>query len=107
MRKSRTVRVQLAHGPRYPAIRSLQTRTWEVAPDGRTLHFASPVSDGTAITYRYSKVPYMLVASPVSLISMPELENNDLAFAGNGKVCYQVREWIQELMKEDRSYWGK
>jgi hypothetical protein len=86
---------------------NIDTPTWELAPDTRTLHFASPVSAGTTITYRYSKTPYILIASPVSLISRSELQDNDLAFAGNGKVCYQVREWIQELMKEDRSYWGR
>jgi hypothetical protein len=47
------------------------------------------------------------------LISLAELgvadgvPNYALALAGNGKVCYQLREWIQELMKEDRSYWGR
>jgi hypothetical protein len=29
---------------------NIDTPTWELAPDTRTLHFASPVSAGTTIT---------------------------------------------------------
>jgi len=30
-----------------------------------------------------------------------------IAVADNGRLAYQVREYVQDIMRVDRSYWGK
>ncbi len=78
-----------------------------LGPDGRTLHFESPVPDGTEITYRYRVCPFRAVASPIACFSLLDPALHSKALGSNGKLIYQVREYLDELLERDRSYWAK
>lgn len=61
---------------------------------------------GTEITYKYVRLPYDIVGSPISLIGLKDPEFVSIAATGS-VLAYQVREFIQALMLIDRSYWTK
>lgn len=86
---------------------SMPVPSYTVGADGRTLHFSSPCPENTEITYRYRSCPYSLVASPANVFRMIDPAFAKWAVGSNGNVIYQVREYVQELMRRDRSYWGK
>lgn len=62
---------------------------------------------GTEITYNYVVAPYDLVGSPVAMIGFKDPEFASVAATSNSALAYQVREFIQDLMQIDRSYWAK
>jgi len=74
--------------------------------DGRTLRFVSPVPEGCQATYQYGLLPYNLVASPVGLFSLTDPGLARISLGVNGKMVYQLREYLWNIMQRDLSYWG-
>ncbi len=75
--------------------------------DGQTLHFASPVPDGVTIASSYQTCPWNVVTSPVALVSLLDPDLPAVALAPTGNLAYQMREYLQELVARDRSYWAR
>ena len=100
---------QLMHGRLIPETISfsLPVPAYTVSNDGRTLQFSTPCAAGITVSYQYRTRPYLLVASPVSLLSLTDPNVTGLSMGTNGTVIYQVREYLQEILQRDRSYWGK
>lgn len=71
------------------------------------LTFTSEPPAGTAITYNYVVTPYSLVGSPVSLIGLKDPEFPSVAETDQNILAYQVQEFTQTIMLQDRSYWTK
>ena len=70
------------------------------------LFFAAPLPAGTRVTYQYQVYPYDLLACPVFLLGLLDPELGTLAVTPEGKLVYQMREYVQELATNDRSYWA-
>lgn len=100
---------QLAHSGLIAGseIFSQQVPSYTVGSDRRTLHFVSPPAAGARITYRRRVCPYQLIASPVAAFSLLDPNVRLWSEGANGHIVYQVREYLQELMLRDGSYWGK
>ncbi len=64
-----------------------------------------PASD-TNISYQYRTLPYEIVCSEVSLVGLLEPGLSTVAVK-DGVLAYQIREAVQAIMKEDRSYWAR
>lgn len=99
----------LAHGKLVPDSErfSKPVPSYTVGADGRTLHFSAPPPDGTMISYRSRACPYSLIASPVTAFSLLDEGVRSAVQAGNGRIVYQAREYLQEILLRDGSYWGK
>lgn len=74
---------------------------------GTLVRFTSPVPAGTEATYKFRPESFKLVSSPVFLMSMVDSALGTLAVDTNGPLVYQMREFVQEMMERDRSYWAK
>ena len=70
------------------------------------LSFTSPMLPGTRVTYKYRVWPYSLIGSPVFIMSLLDPNLGTLAVTPEGKLVYQMREFLQELVGKDRSYWA-
>lgn len=79
---------------------------YAVAENKRVLVFDAPVPEGTTVTYRYRICPYTAVASQVGLLNLLDPAFAGMAVTDNNRLVYQVREYLQEVMLQDRSYWG-
>jgi hypothetical protein len=73
---------------------------------GSQLSFVSPVPSGTTVTYTYLISPYYLVSSPVFLLSLSDPSLPGVAVNANQQMVYQVKEFVQELVRRDLSYWA-
>lgn len=104
---SRTERLQHGRLVAGSEVFNAPVPVYTVGADGRTLYFEAPCPPDTKVTYRYRACPYSMVASPVSVIRMMDSEFAKWAVGSNGNMIYQVREYVQEVMSKDRSYWGK
>lgn len=71
------------------------------------LTFSTEVPAGTQITYNYIVTPYDVVGAPVAMIGFTDPEFASVAATSNNALAYQVREFIQSIMRTDRSYWAK
>ena len=80
--------------------------SYTLGQDGK-LRFSQPLPTGARMTYQYRVWPYQLVASPVGVLGLMEPDLAAIAVADNGRLAYQVREYVQDIMRTDRSYWGK
>jgi len=80
---------------------------WTLALDGQTLHFDSQPPSNLAITYQYRICPYNLIGTPVAVFGLSDPAFGTAAAGGNGTVIYQVRQYLQEIMSRDGSYWGQ
>lgn len=70
-----------------------------------TFHGAPP--GGLKITYNYIAKSYDIVGSPVALIGFTDPEFASVAATGVSNLAYQVKEFLQTIMLQDRSYWAK
>lgn len=70
-----------------------------------TFHDAPPA--GLKITYNYIVTSYDIVGSPVALIGFTDPEFPTVAATGISNLAYQVREFLQTIMLQDRSYWSR
>jgi hypothetical protein len=70
------------------------------------LFFNDPLRAGTRVNYQYRVYPYSLIGSPVFLMSMLDPLLGTLAVSTNGTLIYQMKEFAQELVANDRSYWA-
>jgi hypothetical protein len=80
---------------------------FSIGADGRSLHFDGPPADGLAVSYRYRRCPYDLVASPAAAFSLTDPQVRARCLGANGRLIYQAREYLQEILRRDGSYWGK
>lgn len=71
------------------------------------LTFSSLPPSGVTITYNYIVTPYSLVGAPVALIGLTDPEFASMAQTPQGVIAYQVSEFVQAIMAEDRSYWSE
>jgi hypothetical protein len=60
----------------------------------------------TRISYQYRTLPYEVVCSEVGLLGLLEPSLSTVAVK-DGVLAYQLREALQVIMKEDRSYWAR
>jgi hypothetical protein len=79
--------------------------SYTLTADGQ-LHFSSPVADGTQITFQWQAWPYNIVASDVNVLSLTDPDLATVAVAPDGNLVYQIREYIQNIVGRDLSYWG-
>lgn len=77
-----------------------------VSDSKQVLTFDTPVQDGTTISYKYRTSPFTLVSSPVGLLSLVDPNLAKLAVTENNTLVYQMREYLQAIMSQDKSYWG-
>ena len=63
--------------------------------------------DGVTFSYQYQVLPYDIVGSPVACVGLTDPGFATAAVQTNGAVVYQVREFIQQIMANDLSYWAK
>lgn len=80
--------------------------SYTLTSDG-LLTFSIEPDAGTTITYNYVASPYSLVGSPIALIGLKDPGFASVAANSTSALSYQVREFIQSLMRIDRSYWAK
>lgn len=101
--------VRLAHGKLVEGSESFSNPvpSYTVGSDGQTLQFAAPLPEGTTVTYRRRVSPYTVIAAPLAAFSLLEPGVRTAAQAGNGRLVYQAREYLQEILLRDGSYWGK
>lgn len=71
------------------------------------LTFASAPNPSTTITYNYIVTPYSLVGAPIALIGLTDPEFPAVAETTGNTIAYQVAEFVQAAMLQDRSYWAK
>jgi hypothetical protein len=74
---------------------------------GGLITFSAEVPVGTQITYNYIVANYDVVGSPVAMIGLKDPEFSSIAVDNNSALAYQIREFVQTLMRADRSYWAK
>lgn len=86
---------------------NLPVPEYQLGSDGCSLHFLSALPDGCQATYRFRVCPYTVVGSPVSALSLADPSVRQFTAGSNGRTIYQVREYLQEVLRRDRSYWGK
>jgi hypothetical protein len=100
---------QLAHGKLVEGSPMFGTAvsSYTAGADGRTLHFSAPPEPGTQVSYRYRKCPYELISAPFAAFGLTDPDVIARASAPNGRVIYQVRELVQEILRRDGAYWGK
>jgi len=79
--------------------------TYTLTSDGDLLFSAEPPSSLT-ITYNYIATPYNLVGAPIALIGFLDPEFSSAAVTSGSALAYQLREFIQQAMLIDRSYWA-
>jgi len=96
----------LAHsGIRLNTILFNQTvGNYTLTTDGKLLLPGAPGAGLTA-TYQYEVLPYSLVCSDIGLFSLSDPAINGMV--SDGVLPYQVREFIQAVMQQDRSYWAE
>lgn len=80
--------------------------SYSLSEDGQLVFDIEPPSNLT-ITYNYIIAPYNLVGAPVALIGFLDPEFASVAETPNSALAYQLREFIQSIMKIDRSYWAE
>lgn len=69
--------------------------------------FSAPPPANLTITYNYIVTPYDIVGAPVVMIGMLDPEFPTVASQGNSVLAYQVQEFVQAIMLQDRSYWAR
>lgn len=74
---------------------------------GGLLTFSVEPPAGTQITYNYVTASYDVVGAPVAMIGLKDPEFASVAANSTSTLAYQVREFIQAIMLEDRSYWAQ
>jgi hypothetical protein len=70
------------------------------------LAFTSAPPVGTTITYSYRVLPYDLVCSQVGVFGLLSPGVSTVAITPDSAMVYQLREAVQEVMLNDRSYWA-
>jgi hypothetical protein len=80
--------------------------SYTLTSDGN-LSFSSPVSSGTQITFKWQAWPYNIVSCDVNVLSLTDPSLSAVAVTPDGNLIYQVREYIQNIMQTDQSYWGR
>lgn len=71
-----------------------------------TIIFSAPVPNGTQITYKRLVWPYSLIGGDVSIISLLDPAVFQMAQGPNGTMVYQIREAVQSIIEQDKSYWA-
>lgn len=97
----------LAHGPVVAGSEVFSQAVGSYTIAGRTLQFAAQPPAGTAVSYRYRVCPYGLIASPAAVLSLADPQVREKATGTNGAVIHQAREYLQEILRRDGSYWGR
>lgn len=102
------VQVQLQHGGVVVGseLFNQTVPSYSISPAG-LITFSSEVSSGMKVTYNYIVANYDVVGSPVVMIGLKDPEFSSVALDSNDALAYQIREYVQTLMNEDRSYWAK
>lgn len=72
-----------------------------------SLVFASAPDPSLTITYNYIVTPYDLVGAPIALIGLTDPEFPTVAETTGNTIAYQVSEFVQAAMLQDRSYWAQ
>jgi len=80
------------------------TGTYALTSDGKLSLPGAPQA-GLSMTYQYEVLPYSLVCSDIGLFSLTDPAINSLV--RDGVLPYQIREFIQAIMQQDRSYWAE
>lgn len=70
------------------------------------LYFSAALPPGTKITYQYMIQPYTLLMSPIFMMNLADPLLGAVALGPNNKLVYQVKEYVQELVSKDLSYWA-
>jgi hypothetical protein len=81
--------------------------SYAISSDGASVYFQGAVPPGTQITYQYRVCPYTVLSSPVALLAPLDPYFQNVAKTTEGQLVYQVREFIQDVSKEDGSYWAE
>lgn len=79
---------------------------YTLRPDGLLTFRGAPPSK-LKITYNYIVSPYDVVGSPVAMIGFTDPEFAQVAATGVSNLAYQVKEFLQTVMLQDRSYWAR
>jgi phage baseplate assembly protein gpV len=98
--------VTLAHEAFIQGTESFTTDVPSYTVSGQVIRFSGPVPEGAAVNYQYRVSPCTLIASPVGLLSLLDANLASVAVTENNKLVYQMREYLQAIMQQDRSYWG-
>ena len=69
------------------------------------LAFSSRPLSGLTISYQHRVLPYELVCSEVGMFGLLDKSIANIAVGPSGALAYQLREIVQIIMREDRSYW--
>jgi len=96
----------LAHaGAIRDSLRFNQTITgWQLTDNALAL---SGVPGGLTVSYQYLANPFDVVISEVGLLNLADPSLARVAVNEHNVLAYQIREFIQAVMKADRSYWTK
>ena len=70
-----------------------------------SLVFTSAVPSNTTVCYIYNLSPFILTCSEVSVINLMDPALATTAKCPNGAIVYQVREFNQDILAQDPSYW--
>jgi hypothetical protein len=72
-----------------------------------SLTFEQPVPSGTTITYQRQVWPYQLIGGDAALIGLIDPKVAIVSEGPNGNIVYQIREVVQSILSQDRSYWSR
>lgn len=79
---------------------------YTLTSDG-SLVFVQPVPTNTTITYQRQILPYSIIGGDASIIGLLDPAMQTVAEGPNGNIVYQIREVVQAIVKQDKSYWAR
>ena len=82
------------------------TSSYTLNPAGQLLLSDVPPA-GLTVTYQYQVNPYNIVCSDVGLFSLTDPAIATSCVNGSGVLAYQIREFINAVMSQDRCYWAE
>lgn len=97
----------LANSFYVPESAVLSDRGNPMTVTGQSLSLFKAPAAGTTVSYLYSVFPYTLVGSPVALLGLLDPGVSQAAVQPDGTIAYQVREYLNAVMQQDRSYWSQ
>jgi hypothetical protein len=98
--------VRLAHTGLLAGSEQFNQPTPDYTIEGSVVTFVSAVAAGTKVNYNYRLDNYRLLASPICLISLVDPLLATIGVGPKNKLVYQMKEFVQELVTRDRSYWA-
>src|SRR3569833_2060365 len=78
---------------------------YNLQPDGSIAFDVQP-PEGTKISYINNLSPYYLTCSEVGAITLMDSSLKTTAVCPDGSLVLQVRAIVQQILTDDRCYWG-